>query len=216
MSAGKRRESEQMATPEARTALGLYLQGARRKIEALDKTLKAMEARIARAQDDIREHFAELKKIEITQKAARETRDAAKVKKKEEAELDDIALGQLQPARREGIVFETLSTPSSFSVISACSAFQNFNLENCSIETPSASVRRAIVFNRTSPAGPATQIGSASSANSSSNCRQWPQGAQIVLSSSCPPIDDQRGDLRHGLRSPPAAQWRPARRGLSD
>ena len=88
----------EMATPEARAALGLYLQGARRKIEALNKTLKAMDQRIARAQEEIREHFAELKKVEITQDL-RDKREAAVRKKKEEDTFDAIGIEQF--GRRE-------------------------------------------------------------------------------------------------------------------
>src|SRR5271154_2016122 len=53
---------------DAQTYLGKYLQGARRKVKALELSIKKMEVRIAAAQEDIRESFAEMKKVEITQR----------------------------------------------------------------------------------------------------------------------------------------------------
>lgn len=81
----------EMGTPEAQAYLGLYLEGARRKIKALNVSLSKMEARIAAAQEDIRAAFAELKKIEIIQRN-REEEEAAAIKRKEEQTLDDIAI----------------------------------------------------------------------------------------------------------------------------
>ena len=83
--------AKKMATAEAAAYLGRYLEGARKKIRALDVSLKKMEARIMAAQDDMRTAFADLKKVEITQRN-RERRAAATLKKKEEKELDEIGI----------------------------------------------------------------------------------------------------------------------------
>jgi flagellar FliJ protein len=76
---------------DAQAYLGKYLQGARRKVKALEVSLRKMEARIAAAQEDIRESFAEMKKVEITQNN-RNKRDEAVRKKKEDDTVDDIAI----------------------------------------------------------------------------------------------------------------------------
>lgn len=87
--------AREMATIEAQTYLGKYLEGARRKIEALDKSIKKMDVRIAAAQEDIRAAFTEVKKLEITQDQ-REAREEAKRKRKEDATLDEIAIEQFR------------------------------------------------------------------------------------------------------------------------
>lgn len=81
----------EMGTPEAQAYLGLYLEGARRKIKALNVSLAKMETRVAAAQEDIRAAFAELKKIEIIQRN-REEEEAAALKRKEDQTLDEIAI----------------------------------------------------------------------------------------------------------------------------
>ena len=53
--------------------------------------LVKMDTRIAAAQEDMRAAFAEMKKVEITQRV-RDEKDAAAQKRKEESELDEIAL----------------------------------------------------------------------------------------------------------------------------
>ncbi len=78
--------------PDAAGFLGLYLEGARRKVKALDVSLKKMETRIVTAQDDIRGAFSEMKKVQITQ-SRREDREAAEVQKKEDLAMDEIGIG---------------------------------------------------------------------------------------------------------------------------
>ena len=80
-----------LGTVEAQSYLGKYLEGARKKVMALAVSIKKMEARIAAAQEEVRELFTEQKKIEITQ-AARKEREAAALKKKEDQTLDDISI----------------------------------------------------------------------------------------------------------------------------
>ena len=92
--------AKDMGTTEAAAFLNKYLEGARRKIKALDGALKKMDVRIAAAQEDMRGVFAEMKKVEIIQRN-REERAAAEQKKKDDQELDDIAIEQHRRALAE-------------------------------------------------------------------------------------------------------------------
>jgi len=83
--------AKEMQTAEAQAYLGKYLEGARRKVKAMEMSLKKMDVRIAAAQEDMRAAFAEMKKIEITQRN-RDERDAAALRKKEGQELDEIGI----------------------------------------------------------------------------------------------------------------------------
>jgi hypothetical protein len=83
--------AEKMGTSDAQAFLGKYLEGARRKVKALEGALKKMDVRIAAAQEDMRAAFNEMKKIEITQRN-REERAEAEQKRKDDQELDEIAL----------------------------------------------------------------------------------------------------------------------------
>jgi len=85
--------AEEMARPEAITFYGRYAEGARRKIQMLQVTIKKLEGRIEAAQEDMRGAFAEMKKVEITQDR-REKREAKKVQKKESDLLDETAIDQ--------------------------------------------------------------------------------------------------------------------------
>ncbi len=79
--------------PDAGTYLGRYLDGARRKVHALNASLKKMEIRIDTAREDIRGAFAEMKKVQITQEQ-REEREAQEEQKKEDRAMDEIGLEQ--------------------------------------------------------------------------------------------------------------------------
>ncbi len=83
--------AEEMATAEASAYLGRYLEGARKKIKAFDQSIRKLETRIAVAQEDVRGAFAEVKKIEITQRN-RKAREKAKKDKKDSQELDEIGI----------------------------------------------------------------------------------------------------------------------------
>lgn len=93
--------AKEMGSTEASAFLNKYLEGARRKIRALDASLKKMDVRIAAAQEDMRAVFAEMKKIEIIQRN-REERAAAEQKKKDDQELDEIALDGYRRKVEEG------------------------------------------------------------------------------------------------------------------
>lgn len=83
--------AEDMATLEASAFLGRYLEGARKKISALDLSIKKMETRIAIAQEDMRNAFSEMKKVEITQRNRKRKEKKAR-DKKESKELDEIGI----------------------------------------------------------------------------------------------------------------------------
>lgn len=85
----------EMGTVESQAYLGKYLEGARKKAQALEVTIRKMDGRIAAAQEDVRNAFSDLKKIEITQDA-REAKEKAKEKRKEDIEMDDIAIDQFR------------------------------------------------------------------------------------------------------------------------
>lgn len=85
--------AKEMGTTDAQAFLNKYLEGARRKIKALEGALKKMDVRIAAAQEDMRGVFSEMKKVEIVQHN-REAAAAAEQKKKDDRELDEIAIDQ--------------------------------------------------------------------------------------------------------------------------
>lgn len=92
--------AEGMATAEASAYLGRYLEGARNKIKSIDRSIRKLETKIVVAQEDMRNAFAEMKKVEITQRN-RDDKEKAVQKKKEEQELDEIAIDQYQRHREE-------------------------------------------------------------------------------------------------------------------
>lgn len=87
----ERKQAEDMNAPFVMTYYGLFVDGARKKIKGLDRALAKIDKRIEKAQDALREAFAELKKVEITQRR-REEEEAAEELKKENRVLDDIGL----------------------------------------------------------------------------------------------------------------------------
>ena len=91
--AHEKRLAEEMNRPEAISFYTRYAEGARKKIAALHISIKKMEGRIEAAQEDMRTAFAEMKKVQITQ-ARREKREAKAIQKKEDAQMDDIAIEQ--------------------------------------------------------------------------------------------------------------------------
>ena len=81
----------EMGSTEAHAYLGRYLEGARKKIKALELSLKKMEVRIAAAQEDIRGAFAEMKKVEIIQTRREDDEEKAE-QKKENNTLDEMGI----------------------------------------------------------------------------------------------------------------------------
>lgn len=91
--AHEKKLAEDMNRPEAITYYGRYAEGARKKIAALQATIKKVEMRIEAAQEDMRAAFADMKKIQITQ-TNREKREEKKRQKKEDDMLDEVAIDQ--------------------------------------------------------------------------------------------------------------------------
>ncbi len=81
----------EMGNVEAAAYLGRYLEGARRKVRAIEQSMKKMETRIIAAQEDMRTAFAEMKKVDIVQRN-RKAEEKAEQKKKEDTELAEIAI----------------------------------------------------------------------------------------------------------------------------
>lgn len=91
--AHEKKLAEEMQRPEAITYYGRYAEGARKKIAAFQAAIKKIESRIEAAQEEMRTAFADMKKIQITQ-SNREKREGKARQKKEDAQLDEIALDQ--------------------------------------------------------------------------------------------------------------------------
>ncbi len=68
-----------------------YAASVRAQIEKIDESREKLEERIKRAQEDIRDSFADLKKIEIIDERRAEEEQAA-LEKKQSDELDEIAI----------------------------------------------------------------------------------------------------------------------------
>lgn len=82
---------EQQLTPEMLAYFGRYSQIVKRDLGRIDLELKKLDARIRLAQDDIREAFANLKRIEIVAAARKEAEQKAQAAK-EDTELDAIGI----------------------------------------------------------------------------------------------------------------------------
>ena len=91
--AHEKKLAEEMQRPEAITYYGRYAEGARKKIAAFQAAIKKIENRIEAAQEEMRAAFADMKKIQITQ-SNREKREEKAHQKKEDDQLDEIALDQ--------------------------------------------------------------------------------------------------------------------------
>jgi flagellar export protein FliJ len=87
----EKRLSIEMQTAEALAYYGRYAEGARAKIAFLDDATEKLNVRIDIAREDMREAFAEMKKIEITHRR-RVEKEEEEERKKEDQELDDIAI----------------------------------------------------------------------------------------------------------------------------
>lgn len=83
--------AEDSDSPDVAAFLGSYLTNARKKVAVIDGKRRKLEAEIAVAQEDMRNAFAEMKKVEITQRK-RDERDRAEEQAKEDRDLDEIAL----------------------------------------------------------------------------------------------------------------------------
>lgn len=88
---------------ETQAYFGRFAQRVREQVDAVDGAMAKLNVRIALAQDDVRDAFAEMKKIEITDRE-RKKRDAKAVEDKERKELDEIALSGYARGQNTNIV----------------------------------------------------------------------------------------------------------------
>lgn len=82
---------EESELPETRAYYGRFAEGINNSIAQIDKELAKLETRIQIARDDIREAFADLKRIEIVQRNRKHEAEE-ELKLKETKELDEIGL----------------------------------------------------------------------------------------------------------------------------
>jgi len=95
------RKALETMSVEALTYFGHYSEAVKGRVADIDDAVGKLEVRIGIAQEDMREAFAELKKIEITQER-REAEAQAEIDKKEADELDEIALEGYRRKMEEG------------------------------------------------------------------------------------------------------------------
>lgn len=76
---------------EMLTYFGPYSEAVKGRVEDIEQSMVKLNRRIEIAREDMRAAFAELKKIEITQER-REDEEGKELKKKEDDELDEIAI----------------------------------------------------------------------------------------------------------------------------
>lgn len=87
----ERKLAEESEVLESIAYYGRYAEGVRKKIAGLDRGLSKINQRISFAQEDMRQAFAELKKVEITQRR-RDDAIREEERQKEEKELDEIGI----------------------------------------------------------------------------------------------------------------------------
>lgn len=87
----ERQALEKEVTPEMLAYFGRYSDVVKRDVARIDQEIKKLEVRVQIAQDDVREAFANMKRIEIVQKQ-RQDAENKKEKAKEDSEMDDIGL----------------------------------------------------------------------------------------------------------------------------
>ena len=85
------RESVKEMQVQMLSYFGPYSKAVKARVTEIDHARGQLETRIEIAREDMREAFAELKKIEITQER-REAEEEAEINKKESDELDEIGL----------------------------------------------------------------------------------------------------------------------------
>jgi flagellar export protein FliJ len=87
----ERKVAEELATIEAMSSFTGFAQRMRTTLEQINATIAQVETRIQIAQDDMREAFGDLKKIEITQRRRLEE-IAAENRRKEDSFFGEVAL----------------------------------------------------------------------------------------------------------------------------
>lgn len=89
--AEEREELKDTESAEMLQYFGIYSEAVKGRIREIEDSQKQLDARIEAAREDMREAFAELKKIEITQER-REEEELTAFEKKESQLLDEMAI----------------------------------------------------------------------------------------------------------------------------
>ena len=97
--AEERKKVDEMGV-EALGYFGHYSEAVRGRVEDIDEAMIKLNNRIEHAREDMRDAFADLKKVEITQER-REAEDDKELKKKESDLMDEIALEGYRRAQEE-------------------------------------------------------------------------------------------------------------------
>ena len=82
---------EKMNTVDMIAAFSTYVEAVKERLSDIDEAMKKLETRIEIAREDMREAFAEFKKIEITQER-REAEEYRAIEKKQAELLDEAAI----------------------------------------------------------------------------------------------------------------------------
>jgi len=85
--------AKEMGTVDALRDLDLFRKATKKRIAALGLAIEKMEVRIVAAQEDMREAFSDMKKVEITARE-RKKREKKDQNRKESRELDEIGIEQ--------------------------------------------------------------------------------------------------------------------------
>lgn len=91
---------DKSGTLEMYAYFGRFSQNIQRMLERLNEEKRKLEMRIVVAQDDVREAFANMKRIEIVQRE-REKEEKKAADDKESRELDEIGLGGFRRKEEE-------------------------------------------------------------------------------------------------------------------
>jgi flagellar FliJ protein len=89
--AQEREKLKQSNSVDMMRYFNVYNQAVNAKIKDIEQSMKMLDTRIEIAREDMREAFADLKKISITQER-RETEEIAELNKKESQLLDEMAI----------------------------------------------------------------------------------------------------------------------------
>lgn len=92
---------DKSGTLEMYAYFGRFSQNIQRMIERLNEEKRKLEMRIVVAQDDVREAFANMKRIEIVQRE-RERKEQKEQDRKETRELDEIGLDGFRRKEEDG------------------------------------------------------------------------------------------------------------------
>ncbi len=87
----ERKIFEQQTEMDMRPYFGVFQEGIQKNVEAINGQISKLEARLRILQEDLREAFADMKRVEIVQRN-REKKEAKKQAKKETTELDEIGI----------------------------------------------------------------------------------------------------------------------------